>query len=201
MKTVFALTLLLIASNVDATSQRRFLDEEPSECDIATSNITDSDTYTEMSDILDEDIMSILNNTRPDTNLCQPKDGDGFVKCQGTLSPFLLNSYENLCNSVAGQLLTLENVRITCNPKSANDDDQTYTQIEQIPLCIGSADVCDDDDASNAIKDQLKSLGKMGVKLNGQPGSCKALEGSSAFTASIASAFMIVSFVTSYMLL
>jgi hypothetical protein len=178
----------------------RFLDEEPSECEVATENVTSTDSYSELSDIIEEDIYSILNNSRPEVNLCQEQKQDGYLMCSGALSPLTLASYNNLCTASNGQIVTLENVRVTCNPSSSDENDQTYTVIEEIPVCIGA--VCSDDDADDAVSDKLKSLGKMGVKLNGVAGSCKALEGTkSSATLWSASGFMMVTCATASWLL
>jgi hypothetical protein len=201
MKIILSFVLVtltpLVMVDTTVTAIRFLADDEPKTlCENETEAITESANYTALKDIIDEDIMSILNNSRPGENLCAAEKRDGFTVCTGELSPIAVSSYEAYCSSV-GQLLTLKNVRVTCSP----EENKTFTRIKTIPLCVGTS--CSKDEGKVAISDELKSLGKMGVELNGSPGSCKALQGSSAFSygTTVTSLFMVVSLATSWLLL
>lgn len=165
----------LLATDVLASTFRR-LDEEESICVQGTTNITENGNYTAIRALIESDITAIMNHSISAPDKCTSKDG--ATLCSGSLSPFHIATIKSVCNETGGQLVEIENVRITCNPSASVKNDETMTTIDYIVDC--AALTCNEDEIDDHTSNYLKDLDKLGSEYIGLTKSCKTLKGSTS---------------------
>jgi len=95
------------------------------------------------------------------------EDEDDFEQCVGSLDNSSLVEFATTCtDTLGGQVVELENVRITCTPDQGM---RTFTNVEMVPLCVGS--VCTEDDISLLSDDFLNEVNEVEEETAG-PGTC-----------------------------
>ena len=102
-------------------------------------------------------------------NTCQ--DEDDYMQCIGSINATAIAEFETACTMLDGQVVELENVRITCTPDSGM---RTFTNVELIPMCVGS--VCNEDDIGLLTEKFLEELDEDAEESSG-PKTCVADDG------------------------
>ncbi|GAX15258.1 hypothetical protein FisN_1Hh695 [Fistulifera solaris] len=160
-------------------SAGRFLEEEADPCLDGTETFQESVEYSNATDALYAALDEFEANA---TGVCVVVDGR--TECKGALSADVLSTYEESCATMGGNLITVSNMRITCDfPDTGN----IYTVIETFHDCVAS--VCTEDSEKDLKKELTSAVDE---HKEGDFTYCFVVEGeSSAFSAfSVGAVFM-----------
>jgi hypothetical protein len=136
---------------------------DKSACDSDMKFIQASNQYIEIKNWVSQDLASIMVNNQTINEPC--RSDDSIMLCEDSVSPFFLQVFQEICESLHGQLVYMRNVTVTCNQHVNSTIKSIYIKIEYIPECVGvscSQDEIDrfliDSDPTNCVDSKAASI-------------------------------------------